>query len=387
MVKPEDNAETLSNRPNQTLVSTQTVTHEYLTLSGKVARETVKKNGSVTDVMDFVYDESGRPFALNHSTNGGSSFTTYYYILNLQGDVVKLVTASGSAVATYEYDAWGKVLSATGSMANKNPLRYRGYYYDSETGFYYLQSRYYDPANRRFINADIYSSTGQGFVGMNMFAYCLNNPVNCIDSEGTISIWVFLFINSEFGWIHRKVQEHIRMQGRGNYEIERGVYDSSGGYIGRVDVYNIHTGEAWEVKSVATQVTAYPQLERYLGNKLKSGMTLTAGGAGRFSGEFVVNYLDYSYLVSYVTPSTGVVTYSVKEISYQEKCDYEYLPASLATEEKKQSENSIVDHGLAPHGVPSPLIAMVVVGGGALICGKILGGSLSSFTRQTAYSY
>ncbi len=92
-----------SCHPGQVLISTQTVTHEYLTLSGKVARETVKKNGSVTDVLDFVYDESGRPFALNYSTNG-SSFTTYYYVLNLQGDVVKLVTASGSAVATYEYD-------------------------------------------------------------------------------------------------------------------------------------------------------------------------------------------------------------------------------------------------------------------------------------------
>ena len=189
MIKPEDNggtnaAETLSNRPNQTLVSTQTVTHEYLTLSGKVARETVRKNGSVTDVMDFVYDESGRPFALNHSTNGGSSFTTYYYILNLQGDVVKLVTASGSAVATYEYDAWGNILSKSGTMADKNPLRYRGYYYDAETGFYYLQSRYYDPANRRFINADSYASTGQGFVGVNMFAYCGNSPIGRIDIGG-----------------------------------------------------------------------------------------------------------------------------------------------------------------------------------------------------------
>ena len=69
-------------------------------------------------------------------------------------------------------------------MADKNPLRYRGYYYDAETGFYYLQSRYYDPTNRRFINADSYSSTGQGFVGTNMFAYCGGNPVNRSDASG-----------------------------------------------------------------------------------------------------------------------------------------------------------------------------------------------------------
>ena len=185
MVKPEDNAETLSNRPNQTLISTQTITHEYLTLSGKVVRETVRKNSSVTDVMDFVYDESGRPFALIHQTDGvGITLCTYYYVLNLQGDVVKLVTASGDVVANYEYDAWGNILSQSGEMASINPLRYRGYYYDTETGFYYLQSRYYDPANRRFINADSYASTGQGFVGTNMFAYCNNNPVIYADPTG-----------------------------------------------------------------------------------------------------------------------------------------------------------------------------------------------------------
>ena len=105
-------------------------------------------------------------------------------IAGFQGDVVKLVTSSGSAVASYEYDAWGNILSKSGAMAEKNPLRYRGYYYDSETGFYYLQSRYYDPANRRFINADSYASTGQGFIGTNMFAYCNNNPVIYMDNTG-----------------------------------------------------------------------------------------------------------------------------------------------------------------------------------------------------------
>ena len=159
------------------------VRHDYVTQNGKVVRETVTTDGTVTAVMDFIYDESGSPFALRHSTNG-SSFTTYYYVLNLQGDVVKLVNANGTAYATYTYNAWGEVLTATGSMANINPLRYRGYYYDTETGFYYLQSRYYDPANHRFINADSYESTGQGFVGTNMFAYCNNIPTSFRDDSG-----------------------------------------------------------------------------------------------------------------------------------------------------------------------------------------------------------
>ena len=164
-----------------------------MTQNGKVVRETIG-TGSSAKVLDFIYDESGTPFALKYSTNNGSSFTTYYYVLNLQGDVVKLVTASGTAVATYTYDAWGNILSASGSMAAINPLRYRGYYYDTETGFYYLQSRYYDPANHRFINADGYTSTGQGFAGTNMFAYCGNNPVSRIDSTGQFwnEIWGFV---------------------------------------------------------------------------------------------------------------------------------------------------------------------------------------------------
>ena len=167
----------------------QTVTHEYLTLNGKVARETIKTNNSLTAVLDFIYDESGKPFALKYSTNG-TSFQTYYYVLNLQGDVVKLIHYipgfEYESVATYEYDAWGNIVSSSGRLAEINPLRYRGYYYDNETGFYYLQSRYYDPANRRFINADCYTCTNNSNeIACNMFTYCYNNPIIYHDSCGT----------------------------------------------------------------------------------------------------------------------------------------------------------------------------------------------------------
>ena len=173
------------------VTGTQTVTHEYLTLNGKVARETIKTNNSLTAVLDFVYDESGKPFALKYSTNG-TSFQTYYYVLNLQGDVVKLIHYipgfEYESVATYEYDAWGNILSSSGRLAEINPLRYRGYYYDNETGFYYLQSRYYDPVNRRFINADGLISSNWSFSGLNMFAYCENDPVGRSDPSGMLSL-------------------------------------------------------------------------------------------------------------------------------------------------------------------------------------------------------
>ncbi len=100
-------------------------------------------------------------------------------------------------MANYSYDAYGKLLSVTNAagaaisdtsnIALINPLRYRGYYYDSETELYYLQSRYYDPTTSRFINADSYLSTGQDFLGFNSFAYCLNNPVIAVDSSGSAS--------------------------------------------------------------------------------------------------------------------------------------------------------------------------------------------------------
>ena len=106
--------------------------------------------------------------------------------------MVQIIDEGGVLQAEYVYSPWGEVISAEGDLAEVNPLRYRGYYYDSETGFYYLQSRYYDPENHLFINADPESSTGQGFIGTNAFVYVLNNPVALADSGGDkadITIW------------------------------------------------------------------------------------------------------------------------------------------------------------------------------------------------------
>jgi RHS repeat-associated protein len=97
-----------------------------------------------------------------------------------------LIDESGNIQASYSYDPYGKVLSATGPLAEKNPLRYRGYYYDSESGLYYLISRYYDPNTCRFINADDVSCLGANgdVVSINLFAYCGNNPVVRKDDGG-----------------------------------------------------------------------------------------------------------------------------------------------------------------------------------------------------------
>ena len=169
-------------------------TYTYTTLSGKVMRQTWGDNHA----LEFVYDDGNQPFAMIY--NDGSTSTLYYYVLNAQGDVIALLNANGKLAASYDYDAWGnctvydssaKVLTDPTSIANLNPLRYRGYYYDAETGFYYLQSRYYDPAICRFINADTFATTdANGFLSANMFAYCENNPVGNSDSEGEFPIQV-----------------------------------------------------------------------------------------------------------------------------------------------------------------------------------------------------
>ena len=158
------------------------VTHTYLYAGGQLLRETYI-SGRITRKLDFLYDQNGRPYALNYTN--GTTTSLYYYVLNLQGDVIQLVGTDGNIAASYRYDPWGRVISATGSMANINPLRYRGYYYDTETGFYYLQSRYYDPTVCRFINADFaeYSAVST-LDDTNLFAYCSNNPVSRDDSDG-----------------------------------------------------------------------------------------------------------------------------------------------------------------------------------------------------------
>ena len=144
-----------------------------------------QKTGSTT--LSFFYDQQGNRVAMADSSN-----KFYYYIYNVQGDVIALADAStGKLVVTYTYDAWGKVLSVNDTTANsvgtQNPFRYKGYYYDTETSLYYLQSRYYDPEVGRFINADAFASTDiSGVLSANMFAYCENNPVMRDDPTGEV---------------------------------------------------------------------------------------------------------------------------------------------------------------------------------------------------------
>ena len=154
-----------------------------------------QKTGSTT--LSFFYDQQGNRVGM---ADGSNHF--YYYIYNVQGDVIALADAStGKLAVTYTYDAWGKLVKLEDSTANSvgtlNPFRYRGYYYDTETSLYYLQTRYYDPEVGRFINADAFASTDiSGVLSTNMFAYCENRPTIGSDPTGE---WVHLAIGAAVG--------------------------------------------------------------------------------------------------------------------------------------------------------------------------------------------
>ena len=163
---------------------------------------------------DVVYKYYEVEFAVKHKKDGSkASFVEvsigyehdgvrYYFQKNIQGDVARIFNANGYLVARYVYDAWGNhtVYDSNGNIntdenfiGNINPFRYRGYYYDIETGLYYLNTRYYDPFACRFINADDISYIEPETInGLNLYSYCLNNPVMYVDPTGHFSIGTFI---------------------------------------------------------------------------------------------------------------------------------------------------------------------------------------------------
>ncbi len=161
------------------------VTTDYVYESGLLKQ---MKYGSY--IFTFSYDAYGSPIGFEFREEDSTSRTYYYYGINSRGDVLALYNSAGTQIASYSYDPYGKPISINKLVSGHTtaievqPLRYRSYVYDFETGLYYLQSRYYDPTTCRFVNADIYYETGQNINGYNMFAYCNNNSVRFSDYNG-----------------------------------------------------------------------------------------------------------------------------------------------------------------------------------------------------------
>ena len=161
--------------------------HKYYYVGDRLQYETL--GGS--SALWYFYDADGNPSGIRYKDNSGT-VNDYYFVCNWRGDVIQIYNASGTLVGSYTYDTWGRVTenatsADTENITETNPIRYRGYYYDTETRLYYVNSRYYDPAVKRMLNADddsLSTATPQGLTDKNYFAYCDNNPVVRVDSNG-----------------------------------------------------------------------------------------------------------------------------------------------------------------------------------------------------------
>ena len=186
---------------------------EYLTAGSRILAE--KKNGTW---QQYLYDGDGQLTAMTYKGKD------YYFIRDNLRAITGLVDSEGKAVVNYRYNSWGKLLGITGSMAGSlgkdNPYRYKGYYYDEETGMYYLKSRYYDPEICRFISADdvtVMIDSPMSLTDKNLYAYCDNDPVNKKDEEGELPQFVLMgligaaanvgmsfitakFLGQDYGW-------------------------------------------------------------------------------------------------------------------------------------------------------------------------------------------
>ncbi len=182
---------------------------DYILNGSLILAEKISRKGEEDEVLSYYYTAEGKLVEIGYK-KGDEKENHYSVIRNAMGDVTALYSAEGVLVGSYEYDPYGKLLAETPNTAfedkdgilNKNPFRYRGYYYDKETGWYYLQSRYYDPQIKRFINADttdLLTTDCENLMQYNLFMYCNGDPVNHIDpsGHGAVEAGIFLMAAAE----------------------------------------------------------------------------------------------------------------------------------------------------------------------------------------------
>ena len=188
------------------------VKYTYAYLNGQLLYET---RGDAK--FYYSYDANGILYNVRYTLTDGGTEYSYYYTHNSRGDIVGIYNGAGELKAHYEYDAWGNVISITDNngnaitnpnhIGNLNPFRYRGYYQDTETGLYYLMSRYYDAVTHRFINADGYFQSGTSILEANTFAYCGNNPVSHSDTNG--NSWFSNIVSTVMGMLLNVVKKAL----------------------------------------------------------------------------------------------------------------------------------------------------------------------------------
>ncbi|MCR3905882.1 MAG: RHS repeat-associated core domain-containing protein [Tenericutes bacterium] len=176
------------------------------------------------DVIYYTYDVDGSILSMNYLGD------EYFYIKNVQGDIIEIVNGTGNTVAKYRYDAWGNIVYQWDSVvgiANINPYRYRSYRLDVETGLYYLNARYYNPSIGRFISADsINYLDPSSEQGLNLYAYCVNNPVMMVDPNGNFAVITPKIMKFTSKIYRTIITAYIKIEAFINNEDEKTVLDS-----------------------------------------------------------------------------------------------------------------------------------------------------------------
>ncbi|XFA99363.1 RHS repeat-associated core domain-containing protein [Candidatus Izemoplasma sp. B36] len=183
---------------------------------------------------DIIYSYDVDGTLLGFSLDFGSIEEDYFYLTNLQGDITHIIDIDGDILVNYTYDAFGNIIkiddTTSFSLGTINPYTYRGYRYDSEISNYYLNSRFYNPENRRFINADGLLGEVGNIQSTNMFAYCANNPVMYLDPSGEflvsflIGIGVAALIGLGVGAASYTVSELISYSLSGEWSWSWGMF-------------------------------------------------------------------------------------------------------------------------------------------------------------------
>ena len=263
--------------------------------------------------MVFYYDHNGKRVAFRN-TDGA----VYFYVYNLQGDVVQLLDSSRNVVGEYVYGPYGYLENSSSltTVAKANPFRYRGYYYDTENGYYYLNARYYYPVFGRFISADGFEVIVSEPNSCNLYAYCYNNPICNEDSIGA-SPYGILGI-ADYYVIHKMVQKYCCKDG---WYIE--VYVKNGNKRGFLDIFDPDNNEFYEVKSSLYVKHNYglviEQMERYKKSSLAGRTNMKRGfamdkpitpGTGSFKNSFSYGIYDVFYESS--EAKQGLITYEIK---------------------------------------------------------------------------
>ena len=261
------------------------------TLHGKLVTHMTVGN----DKLHFFYDAQSRPTKVNFND------VTYTYFHNLQGDVVGIIDNAGNLVVEYKYDAWGKPLSTTGLLADtlgiRNPFRYRGYVYDEEAKFFYLRSRYYNPAVGRFVNVDAVFGTVGAINSHGLFCYCKNAPTSYRDNNGHFAASAVEWIYSS-PWVFDAFEGLQSFMDKAWSAVKVGLA-AAAGYI------------ASKILQVDTEPRSAEQIQEAL---LAAG----TGHAGVRDRSFTVDWYYFAFILSDPETGFGYLMYINEPLSMDE---------------------------------------------------------------------